>query len=227
MIKKVLYVNDLEVLRSRVAADLLAIGAVSLAPETPYVWASGRRAPIYCDNRLTLAYPQVRRLLTQGFRALIEHYSLTPDIVAGTATAGIPHAAWLAEALNLPMAYIRAQAKAHGRGNQIEGKIEPHKEVLIIEDLVSTGGSSLAAVEAVRAVGAEVMAVCAVFSYEFPEAHRAFAEADVPLYVLTGYGALLAVAQERGTITPEQARHLADWRQDPEAWSARWEAQQD
>jgi len=122
----------------QLAADLLTIEAVKLAPDDPFTWASGLRSPIYCDNRLTLAYPRMRRLITDGFKAMLERQGWDPDVIVGTATAGIPHAAWLAGDLNLPMAYVRSKAKEHGRGNRIEGVVQPGQHVLVVEDLIST-----------------------------------------------------------------------------------------
>jgi len=203
--------------RSFIAADLLRIGAVVVRPDDPFTWASGRRAPVYTDNRLTLGHADVRRRLTDAFVALTLHQGWRPDVIAGTATAGIPHAAWLAERLGLPMAYVRSSAKAHGRGNTVEGPVAEGQRVLLIEDLVSTGGSSLAAVEALRALGAEVVAVVAVFTYGLDDAATAFANAGVPLCALTDFDALVA----QGDFSPEARASLAEWRKDPVAWSER------
>lgn len=202
------------------ARDLLRIGAVELRPNDPFTWASGLRSPIYCDNRLTLSEPAVRRRLTDGFAALVEAHGLAPDVVAGTATAGIPHAAWLAERLGLPMVYVRSSPKGHGRGNQIEGRLAARARVVLVEDLVSTGGSSLAAVEALREAGAEVLATLAVFSYAFDRAAAAFEEAGVPLATLTDYPALLGVATEMGVVSEADLAALRAWREDPDGWSA-------
>lgn len=207
-------------LARRLAEALLDIGAVALAPDDPFTWTSGLRAPIYCDNRLTLAHPEVRRLITDGFAACVAEQQLHPDVVAGTATAGIPHAAWLADRLDLPMAYVRSKPKTHGRGNQIEGQVEGGQRVVLVEDLISTGGSALEAVGALRDAGAEVVAVLAIFSYGFPRAAAGFAEADVPLHVLTSFDALLAAAQEHGYLTSEALAQLHAWQHDPQAWSA-------
>lgn len=201
------------------AHDLLSIGAVSLAPDDPFTWASGRLAPIYCDNRLTLAHPVVRRRIRDAFADVIARHGYAPDVVAGTATAGIPHAAWLADRLDLPMAYVRSKPKGHGRGNQIEGRVEPGQRVVLVEDLVSTGGSSLDAVEALRRAGAEVEAVVAIFSYGLPAAAEAFEKAAVPLHTLTTYPVLVEVASETGTIPSGSIEALRTWQQDPAAWS--------
>ncbi|GIV61183.1 MAG: orotate phosphoribosyltransferase [Rhodothermaceae bacterium] len=211
-------------LARRTAGDLLGIGAVALSPEAPFTWASGLRSPIYCDNRLTMAYPAVRRRLTEGFTARIRAQHLHPDVIVGTATAGIPHAAWLADRLDLPMAYVRSKPKAHGRGNQVEGRVEAGQPVVVIEDLVSTGMSSVAVVQALREHGAEVQAVLAIFSYGLPAAEAAFAEAGVPLFMLTDFTTLLGVAREQGALSPEAVAVLEAWRKDPVGWSERWRA---
>lgn len=208
--------------RAAVARDLLRLGAVALRPDAPFTWASGRRAPIYCDNRLTLSEPAARRRLTDGFAAVLAHEGLTPDVIAGTATAGIPHAAWLADRLEKPLVYVRAKAKEHGRGNLIEGRVDDGARVVLVEDLISTGGSSLAAVEALRAAGAGVLAVVAIFTYGLHAAARAFRAAHVPLFTLSDYDALLAVAEADGAFGDEAIAALHAWREDPEAWSAEY-----
>ena len=202
------------------AADLLDIEAVLLRPEAPFTWSSGMQSPIYCDNRLTMAHPRIRRAIRDGFAACIEAHGLSFDVIAGTATAGIPHAAWLAERLGAPMAYIRSSAKGHGRENQIEGRIAAGQQVLVIEDLVSTGGSALDAAAAVRAAGAEVPAVLAIFSYGLGAAAEAFAEAHVPLHTLTDFPTLLQVAVARGALSEDELSTLQNWRRDPEGWPA-------
>ena len=205
--------------RRRIASHLLDIGAVALSPDEPFTWASGLKSPIYCDNRLTMAYPPIRRDLTSGFARLIHEHHLAPEVIVGTATAGIPHAAWLAEHLDLPMAYVRSQPKGHGRGNQIEGKLEAGQRVVVVEDLVSTGMSSMAVVQAVREVGVEVAALLAIFSYGIPQATAQFTEADVPFYTLTDFDTLLEVAREQGVLSPEALRSLQAWQQDRFGWS--------
>lgn len=206
-------------LARRLAADLLALGAVSLSPDAPFTWASGLRAPIYCDNRLTLAFPAVREAIAGGFAEIIRTEQLRPHTIVGTATAGIPHAAWLADRLQLPMAYVRSKPKAHGQSNQIEGRIVAGQRVVVIEDLISTGGSSLAVVEALRAVEAEVAALLAIFSYGLPMAVERFAEANVRVHTLTDFETLLDVAQG----LPDGARAtLRAWQVDPQDWSDRF-----
>jgi len=203
------------------ASDLLTIGAVALRPEQPFTWSSGLRAPIYCDTRRTLAYPRIRTAICDDFAHLAGAHDLVPATIAGTATAGIPHAAWLADRLHQPMAYVRSEAKSHGRKNQIEGIVAEGDSVLVVEDLISTGGSALNAVAALRDAGADVQAVLAIFSYELDAAAAAFEDADVPLHALTGYRTLLRVAREQDDLSDTALETLQAWRRDPDAWSAR------
>jgi orotate phosphoribosyltransferase len=202
-----------------IAEELLDIGAVKLQPNNPFTWSSGLVAPIYCDNRLTIAYPRVRRAIRDGFRGVVTDASLLPAIIAGTATAGIPHAAWLAEATDQPMAYVRSSAKGHGTGARIEGRIEAGDDVVVLEDLISTGGSALDAVAAVREVGATVRAVLAIFSYQLDAAEAAFAAAEVDRHVLTDFGTLIDVAHAHHRLSDDERTALQNWRPDPEAWS--------
>lgn len=201
-----------------IARALLAIGAVMLRPDAPFTWSSGLRAPIYCDNRLLLAYPDLRARVATALAAAIRDGSGDVDVIAGTATAGIPHAAWVAEELKLPMVYVRAQAKDHGRQNRIEGRLVPGQRVAVIEDLVSTGGSSLAAAAALREAGAHVVGVFAIFTYELPAAKQNFAAATVPLVVLCRYSTLLDVARAEGYVSDDQLAVLRAWRENPERW---------
>ena len=207
----------------RLAARLLDIGAVAWSPGEPFTWASGLKAPLYCDNRRTIAYPDVRRLITAGFADVIARHSFAPDVIAGTATAGIPHAAWLADRLGLPMAYVRSKPKGHGQQRAIEGVIEGGQRVVVVEDLVSTGGSSIAAAEAVQAAGADVAAVLAIFSYGLAQAEATFADGRPPLVTLTSFPTLLDVARERGRLDEETLATLRAWQRDPEGWSREWE----
>ncbi|CDN45969.1 Orotate phosphoribosyltransferase, partial [Paenibacillus sp. P22] len=209
---------QLESLPREIAAKLLEIGAVALRPEEPFTWTSGLKSPIYCDNRLTMSYPEIRELIAEGFAAVIRQNYPDADAIAGTATAGIPHAAWVAQKLNLPMSYIRDKAKGHGKQNLIEGRIAEGQKVVVIEDLISTGGSSLKAAQAVREAGAEVLAVLAIFTYQFKQASDAFAEASVPLATLSSYSALIDVAAERGVVESGQIDSLKAWREDPQGY---------
>lgn len=201
------------------AASLLEIGAVELRPSDPFTWTSGLAAPIYCDNRLTIAHPDVRRAIRDGFAALLDTEGLLPATIAGTATAGIPHAAWLAEAVDQPMAYVRDEAKGHGTGAKIEGRVRAGDDVILVEDLISTGGSALDAVATLREAGATVRAVLAIFSYQLAVAARAFDEAQVDCHVLTDFGTLVDVAHAEGRLSDAERKTLRAWRADPEAWS--------
>lgn len=200
-----------------VARDLLRIGAVSLRPDDPFTWASGRLAPVYTDNRIALSYADVRSRIADGLVSLAR--PLSADVVAGTATAGIPHATLVADRLALPLCYVRAAAKAHGRQNLIEGRVAAGARVVVVEDLVSTGGSVLSAAEALREAGAVPVAALAVFSYGFEEADEAFASAGLPLHVLTTFDALVRAARADGGLPAEAVETLVAWRRDAAAWS--------
>jgi orotate phosphoribosyltransferase len=217
-------IDPLATLSEQIAADLLQIGAVALRPKDPFTWASGLRAPIYCDNRLTLAYPEVRTRIAAGYEELIGRGGYRPDLVAGVATAGIPQATLLADRRLLPLAYVRPKPKAHGRGNLIEGHVEPGQRAVVIEDLISTGGSSVAAAEALRKAGAEPVVVLATFSYGFDEAVAKFAEADLKCATLTDFDTLLRVAERVGTLAPSELGTLQDWHRDPVGWSENYSA---
>lgn len=201
-----------------IASYLLQIEAVALSPKEPFTWTSGIKSPIYCDNRLTMSYPEVREYIAESFAAVIRENYPDAEVIAGTATAGIPHAAWVAQKLNLPMAYIRDKAKGHGKQNQIEGLIKPGQKVVVIEDLISTGGSSLKAALAVKEAGAQPLAVLAIFSYQLDKAVNAFAEAAIPLQSLSNYGVLMDVALEQGKIEAEDMQSLKAWREDPSSF---------
>lgn len=210
--------EQLERLPAEIAASLLDIEAISLRPDDLYTWTSGIRSPIYCDNRLTMAYPQVRERIADAFVALIREKYDDVEVIAGTSTAGIPHAAWVAQKLGLPMAYIRDKPKGHGKKSQIEGIIEPGQKVIVIEDLISTGGSSLAAALAVIEAGGDVLGVLAIFTYEFADAATSFEEEGIVLETLSNYTALLEQAQARGAISEDQAALLAKFRDDPQTF---------
>ncbi len=199
---------------------LLDIGAVSLSPNRPYTWASGLKSPVYCDNRLTLAHPSVRETIAEGFERVIKTQSLPCDVIAGIATAGIPHAAWLADRMQKPMIYVRSTAKSHGRQQQIEGALEKGANVVLIEDLVSTGMSSTSAISPVTDAGGHVTAVLAIFSYGLSQAREAFVSADTRLFTLTDFPMLIQVAQSSGAISDSDLESLANWHGDPVKWSA-------
>ncbi|CAM4508222.1 orotate phosphoribosyltransferase [Paenibacillus endophyticus] len=205
-------------LPDQIAKSLLEIEAVALQPNDPFTWTSGIKSPIYCDNRLTMTYPAIRDLIAEGFATIIREQYPDADVIAGTSTAGIPHAAWVAQKLNLPMAYIRDKAKGHGKQNQIEGKVLPGQKVVVIEDLISTGGSSIKAALAVREAGAEVLAVLAIFTYEFESAKQAFEAEQVPLATLSNYSALIDSAVQLGKVAAGDVATLQAWRQDPQSF---------
>lgn len=203
---------------NQIAKDLLDIEAIFLRPNEPFTWASGIKSPIYCDNRITMSYPTVRRAIAKGLAAVIKTTYPEVEVIAGTATAGIPHAAWVAELLDLPMVYIRSKAKEHGKGNQIEGRIQPNQKMVVIEDLLSTGGSVLEACEAAKREGADVLGVAAIFTYELPQVQENFEQADLPYVTLTNYTALIESALETGAIQESDVALLQEWRKDPAAW---------
>ncbi|KRF32133.1 orotate phosphoribosyltransferase [Paenibacillus sp. LMG 31460] len=210
--------SQLETIAQHIAASLLDIEAVALRPQQPFTWTSGLKSPIYCDNRLTMSHPAIREAIADGFAALIQEKFPDAEVVAGTATAGIPHAAWVAQKLGLPMIYIRDKAKGHGKENLIEGTVKPGQKVIVIEDLISTGGSSLKAAIAVKEAGAVALGVLAIFSYQLDKATEAFQAADMPLYTLSNYSTLLEVALEKGKIKQEDMELLRSWRSNPAAF---------
>lgn len=201
-----------------IAESLLDIQAVSLKPNEPFTWTSGIISPIYCDNRLTLSYPEVRKKIAAGLAELITEKFPGTELVAGTATAGIPHAAWVSEVLNLPMCYVRSKAKEHGKGNQIEGKAEKGQKVVVVEDLISTGGSVITAAEALRQAGCEVLGVVSIFTYELAKGIQRLQEAEITAYSLTNYSTLVEVASEKGYIEAADMDKLMEWRKNPETW---------
>jgi orotate phosphoribosyltransferase len=202
-----------------IAEKLLRIEAVKLSPREPFTWASGLLSPIYCDNRLALSYPAVRTAIKHALAAASSQFGEF-EVIAGVATAGIPHGAMLADFLEKPFIYVRASAKEHGRRNQIEGLLIPGQRVLVIEDLISTGGSSLQAVEALRSSGAEVAGVLAIFQYGFDAASAAFAASDVPFAALTDYPTLVEAAIRTGYISAADEATLRQWRANPQGWGA-------
>lgn len=205
-------------LPKEIAKSLLDIKAVALRPNEPFTWTSGIKSPIYCDNRLTMSYPAIRELVAEGFASLIKQHYPDAQVIAGTATAGIPHAAWVAQKLGLPMIYIRDKAKGHGKQNQIEGKLEAGQKVVVIEDLISTGGSSIKAALAVKDAGGEVQGVLAIFTYQLSRAEEGFREAGIPLTTLSNYTALVEAALELGYIQANEVALLQSWREDPQSF---------
>lgn len=202
-------------MNKEIANYLLDIGAVTLSPTDPFTWSSGIQSPIYCDNRLTLSYPDVRKEIAKGLAQLIKEHAPDAEVIAGTATAGIPHAMLVAEELNLPMIYVRGKAKGHGKQNLIEGKLPQGSKVIVIEDLISTGGSSIAAAEAIQEAGGVVLSVVAIFSYQLNSGTAAFKEASLAVHVLTSYETLVNEAKERNLITDIEQKKLAKWRENP------------
>jgi orotate phosphoribosyltransferase len=203
----------------KVAEFLLKIKAVELSPSAPFTWASGMKSPIYCDNRKTLSYPEIRDFLRDRFAAIVTAKYGKPDVIAGVATGGIALGALVAQAMNLPFIYVRSEAKKHGLGNQVEGVLEKGQKVMVIEDLVSTGKSSLNAVQALREAGAEVMGMVAIFTYNFQKADDNFEQANCQLYTLTDYDTLLKQALQSNYIDDAQLLSLQDWKANPEKWS--------
>ncbi|MCU0448452.1 MAG: orotate phosphoribosyltransferase [Bernardetiaceae bacterium] len=202
----------------QIASMLLQTGAVKLSPTAPFTWASGWQSPIYCDNRLLLSYPLIRRYIKNELAAATRSRFPQAEAVAGVATAGIPQGALLADELGLPFLYVRPKPKDHGLENLIEGRLVPGQQVLVVEDLISTGGSSLKAAKALTEAGAKVVGMLATFTYDFALANQAFAEAQVPLLTLCNYPTLLQVAAELGVVDQVQLASLEAWRQNPAAW---------
>ncbi|MET2870552.1 MULTISPECIES: orotate phosphoribosyltransferase [Exiguobacterium] len=201
----------------QIAEALLQIEAVTLSPTEPYTWSSGLKSPIYCDNRLTLSFPNVRQVIVDG---LVKSVNPTEvDVIAGTATAGIPHGALLADRLGLPFIYVRSSAKGHGKGNQIEGRLEAGARVLVIEDLLSTGMSSIDAAKAIRQAGGDVIGIQAIFSYGLPVLQKNLADADLTATSLTTFSELIEVAESTGVLNRSELDSLRDWQEDPRAWS--------
>lgn len=203
----------------QIAEALLQIEAVTLSPENPYTWSSGMKSPIYCDNRLTLSYPDVRNLIIDALVEAIRPFDA--DVIAGTATAGIPHATLVADRLGLPLVYVRSSAKGHGKGNRIEGRFEPGVRVIVIEDLLSTGSSSIEVAKAIQEAGGEVIKIQAIFSYSLSRLHINLLDSGFTAHALITLLDVLDVAVKKHIISKEEATSLRDWRNDPTGWSAR------
>lgn len=204
--------------REQVAELLLETEAVFLRPDEPFVWASGIKSPVYCDNRLTLTAPQARNIIEQAIADTVKAEYPEAEILMGTSTAGIAHAAISAHILGLPMGYVRGAAKDHGRGNRIEGRLLPGQKTVVIEDLISTGGSVLDTVEALRQAGAEVLGIVSIFTYQFEEAARRMAESGVKNISLCDLDALMQAAESKGYITAEQRKMAEAFRANPKDW---------
>ena len=201
-----------------VTKRLLAIDTIKIQPDNPFTWASGWKAPIYCDNRKVLSYPETRTFICNQFAKLVREKYPNAEAIAGVATGAIAHGVLVAEVLQLPFIYVRSKPTGHGLENLIEGDIQPGTKVVIIEDLISTGGSSLSAAEAVRNYGAEVLGMLAIFTYNFPLAAKNFEDAGIELTTLSNYNLLLKLAYSSGEITDAQLESLNKWRKNPETW---------
>ncbi len=200
------------------AEKLLQINAIKLSPQQPFTWASGWKSPIYCDNRKVLSFPYIRDFIKSEMCNIVFEQFPETDMLAGVATAGIAWGAMAADQLKLPFIYVRPKPKGHGLGNQIEGFYERAKKVVVIEDLISTGKSSLEVVEVLRKEGLEVIGMVSIFTYGFDVAEKAFEEAGVQYISLTNYSTLIELAEENGIITPDQQNTLLNWRRDPAIW---------
>ncbi|APX73001.1 orotate phosphoribosyltransferase [Companilactobacillus allii] len=203
---------------NNIASELLSIKAVTLSPKKPFVWASGINAPIYTDNRLTIAYPDFRQKIAEDLSDLIKEVYPDVEVIGGVATAGIPHATGVSNILNLPLNYVRSQPKDHGKKGQIEGRCQKGDKVVLIDDLISTGGSILKAVEAVRQAGAEVIGTAAIFSYNLPESTKNFDDAKTKLVTLTDYPTMIEVAQKQDYVEESDMELLRQWYKEPESW---------
>lgn len=203
----------------KVAEFLLQAKAIKLSPNAPFTWASGLKSPIYCDNRITLSFPHIRTYIRQQFVRMIEEKFGKPDVIVGVATGGIAQGALIAQDMGIPFAYVRTEAKGHGMQNQIEGIVEAGQSVVLIEDLVSTGKSSLSAVKALKDRKCKISGMISIFTYQFDEAINAFKDAKVPLYSLTNYETLIEQAVEESFITKKDVESLKKWRENPKEWS--------
>ncbi|AMM52078.1 orotate phosphoribosyltransferase [Rufibacter sp. DG15C] len=203
---------------AQIAAYLLETQAVRLRPEQPFQWSSGWNSPIYCDNRVTLSFPHIRSYIKNALAQAIQQRFPEVQAIAGVATAGIAQGALVADLLELPYLYVRPEPKSHGMGNQIEGKLEPGQKIVLIEDLISTGGSSLKAAKAVQAAGGEVIGMAAIFTYGFPQAEQNFTQANIPTLCLSDYNTLVKIAAEHDYISSDSIEALSKWRQAPEVW---------
>lgn len=211
---------DANKIARQIAEDLLSIKAVFFRPEEPFTWASGIKSPVYCDNRLTLTAPEVRTHVEEGIAAVIRENYPDVEVLMGTSTAGIAHAAITGHLMGLPMGYVRSGNKDHGRQNQIEGKLEAGQKVVVVEDLISTGGSVIEVVDALRAAGAEVLGIASIFTYGMKKGIARLAEANVKNVSLTNFDCIAEVAAEQGYVKPEDVQRLIAFRNNPsdESW---------
>jgi len=208
----------MENVSKKIAEYLLQIKAIKLQPSNPFTWASGWKSPIYCDNRKTLSYPEVRTFISESFIQAVRNYYPDVEVIAGVATGAIAHGVLVAQKMGLPFIYVRSEAKSHGLGNQIEGYFEKGQKVVVIEDLISTGGTSLGAVRALRDAGCEVLGMVAIFTYGFRKAEEGFSGEDCERHTLSDYNTLINCALETGYIDQNDVETLKEWRKDPAKW---------
>jgi orotate phosphoribosyltransferase len=218
---KILYIcvmQQVDSTAAKIAEYLLEINAVKLSPNAPFTWTSGWKSPIYSDNRLSLSHPHVRNFIKTSLGELVKSEFPEAQAIIGVATAGIAPGALVADEVNLPFGYVRSEAKKHGMGKQVEGDIKPGQKVVVVEDLVSTGKSSLQAIQSLREFGCEVLGMVSIFTYGFDAAKLAFDEAQCPYFSLSNYNVLVEVAASKNLIEPEQMSVLAEWRKNPDTW---------
>ncbi len=208
----------MELVAGDIASQLLQIKAIKLSPQKPFTWTSGLLSPIYCDNRLTLSYPAVRHTIRDGLANLVREFGFV-DVIAGVATAGIPHGALVAEKMDLPFIYVRSKAKEHGKKNQIEGRVIEGQKVIVVEDLISTGKSSINACRALTEAGLEVVGLVSIFNYDLDVSRNNFESEGVRYKSLTNYDKLLQIAEKENYVTPEEIISLREWRESPQNWS--------
>lgn len=201
-----------------IAEQLLEIKAVTLSPQQPFTWSSGIQSPIYCDNRLTLSYPELRKKIARGLVELIEEHFPEANLIAGTATAGIPHAAWVSDLLNLPMCYVRSSAKKHGKGNQIEGQVTKGQRAVVVEDLISTAASAINAAQALEQEGVEVLGIVSIFTYGLNQSKEKLEQNGLSAYSLTNFSTLIEIALKKGMIQEADMKELKNWQRNPEGW---------
>lgn len=202
----------------KIAEALLDIEAVKLSPAAPFTWASGIKSPIYCDNRLTVSYPAIRKEIANGIADLIRQNYPSAEVIAGTATAGIPHAAWVADILELPLIYVRSKPKDHGKGKQTEGVLRENQKVVLIDDLLSTGGSVLKAATALENENAVVLGVVGIFSYELRDLQENFAKRNLTFHTLTNFSELIEAAQQKSSFTQAEVDSMFEWKKSPKNW---------
>ena len=211
--------NNLNEVEQKVAESLLQIKAIKLQPKSPFTWASGWKSPIYCDNRITLSHPAIRTYIRQKLAKLIQEEFGSVEMISGVATAGIPQGVLVAQDLGLPFTYVRSSAKDHGRQNLIEGEVVEGQRVVVVEDLISTGKSSLQAVQALRDAGCNVVGLVSIFTYGFDEAAKNFADAKCAMFSLCNYDALIKVAVDNSYVLDSDVEFLQSWRKDPANWT--------